>query len=370
MMTPRDSIFMDYADEFLQLVLQERECHNLCDLAEMAHRSPFPLAPVIVSDYRAMTKAERTAIISGFNSCGAAHIIASNPDDEPSGAHPLFDVCAQLDGPLKLQHPFPFPLEGHPEAVKRFGKNDGTFKVYDLPKPIDGPAYREIAETSEKFDVHVDGLGFGGAVETFILWMDSAPLFGGFGFLYDMFAIGAALAEEDMVAFRHLFVPDAFATIRPRGKGAIKVVSPVLYLDELGRPHVHFRKNAGEYQMHWRTGCPALDRARTYLHRYTEPFSPGSYFVPFTRPGCAVICRNRDIAHGRTNFVDGTLPHQRRVLSRKWFMTTKDAMVYKHVPGLAMRSDIVKLAPELFGIEQLNGQWLYDPVQDQNIQVS
>jgi len=358
MITPRDSSFMEYADEFLELVLRERECHNLWDLAKMVHRPPFPLAPVIVNDYRAMTEAERTAIISSFSSCGAAHVIASNPEDKPSGAHPLFDPCAQLGGALNLQHPFPFPLEGYSEAVKRFGKNDGTFKVYHLPKPINGATYREIAETSEKFDVHVDGLGF------------SAPLFDGFGFLYDMFAIGAALAEEDMVAFRHLFLPDAFATIRPRGKGAIKVVSPVFYLDELGRPHVHFRKGSGEYETHWRTGCPALDRARRYLHRYTEPFSSGSYFVPFTRPGCAVICRNRDIAHGRTDFVDGALSHQRRVLSRKWFMTSKDAMVYKHVPGLAMRSDIVGLAPELFGTERLSGQWLYNRDQDRNIQVS
>lgn len=51
-------------------------------------------------------------------------------------------------------------------------------------------------------------------------------------------------------------------------------------------------------------------------------------------------------------------------------MTSKDAMVYKHVPGLAMRSDIVGLAPELFGTERLSGQWLYNQDQDRNIQVS
>jgi len=297
-------------------------------------------------------------------------VIASNPEEAPSQSRPLFDLCAQLTGLLDLQHPFAFPLVGHPEAVKRFGGNDGTFKVYDLPKPMGGPTYREIAETSEQFDVHVDGLGFGGALQTFILWMDSAPLFGGFGFLYDMFAIGTALAEEDMEAFRHLFVPDTFVTIRPRGKGAIKVVSPVFYIDDFGRPHVHFRKDAGEYRTHWRSGCPALDRARAFLHHFTEPFSTGSSFVPFTRPGCAVICRNRDIAHGRTAFIDGPRPNQRRVLSRKWFMTTEDAMVYRHVPGLAMRNDIANIAPELFGDQQLKGQWLYDQTHDKNVRVN
>jgi len=205
---------MDYADEFLDLVRQERCLRSLEDLASMVQRPPFPIAPVIVDDFRAMTEAEMTAIVQNYNSHGAAHVIASNPEEAPSQSHPLFDLCAQLTGLLDLQHPFPFPLD------------------------------------------------------------------------------------------------------------------------------------------------------------FTEPFSTGSSFVPFTRPGCAVICRNRDIAHGRTAFIDGPRPHQRRVLSRKWFMTTEDATVYRHVPGPAMRNDIAKIAPELFGSQQLKGQWLYDQTHDKNVRVN
>ena len=163
------------------------------------------------------------------------------------------------------------------------------------------------------------------------------------------FALGAALASQDMEAFRHLFLPDAFTALRPRGKGAIKVVTPVFYINEDGLPQVFFRKDSGEYRMSWRPECPALDRAIAFLHHYTQPFSYGSFFVPFTRKGCACISRNRDIAHGHTAFLDGSCLDQRRLLSRKWFMTAERHFVYKHVPGIAVRSDIAALAPNQFG---------------------
>lgn len=122
-----------------------------------------------------------------------------------------------------------------------------------------------------------------------------------------------------------------------------------------------------------KVGLDALRGLKT-IHEIdfgTSPYSNSNLsFVPFTRPGCAVICRNRDIAHGRTAFIDGPRPHQRRVLSRKWFMTTEDATVYRHVPGLAMRNDIAKIAPELFGSQQLKGQWLYDQTHDKNVRVN
>jgi hypothetical protein len=280
--------------------------------------------------------------------------------------HPLFHLCEQLRDSLALHYPLRHPLEGHSEAVSRFGPTDGTVKIYNLPKPVGGPGYREVAESSDPFKVHLDGLGSGGTVQTVILYMDSAPLFGGFTFFYDMLALAGALAFEDMEAFRSLFLPDAFTAIRPRGKGAIKVTTPVLYINESGQPQVFFRKDSGEYRMAWRSACPPLDRARAFLHRHTDPFAQGSFFVPFTRPGCCCLSRNRDIAHGRTCFIDGRRADQRRLLSRKWFMTSAAHAVYKHVPGMALRRDIAAFLPDRFGPDQLVGEWLYDPIQDVN----
>jgi len=99
------------------------------------------------------------------------------------------------------------------EAVERYGPCDGTVKIYNLPKPIGGATYREVAETSDPFEVHLDGLGSGGTVQSVVLYMDDAPLFGGFTFFYDMLALGVVLAHEDMEAFRHLFLPDAFTAL-------------------------------------------------------------------------------------------------------------------------------------------------------------
>jgi hypothetical protein len=366
MINSTDLKFMAYAEEFLQLVLEERAPASREEIQKVTARRPFPVPPVLISDYRALTSEERTALVRDYKTSGVAHFIVCNPFDKSSFDHPLFEICNQLSEALHLHYPLPHPLENHPEAIERFGQHDDTVKIYDLPKPVGGTQYREVAESADPFEVHLDGLGSAGTVESVILYMDAAALFGGFTFFYDMLALGLTLATVDMEAFRHLFLPDAFTAIRPRGKGAIKVVTPVFYINEGGQPQVFFRKNSGEYRMSWRGDCPALERARAFLEYHTQPFSPGSFFVPFTRKGCACISRNRDLAHGRTGFLDGKDSDQRRVLSRKWFMTSEKHSVYKHVPGISVRSDIASLSPEQFGETQLAGEWLYDQTDDQN----
>lgn len=369
MQSTTDKLFMDYADEFLELVLRERRQPNIHLLREVTTRSPFPIPPVLIKDYRALTVQEKVDISKCYQSLGVTHFVACNALEHSDESHPLHIIAAQLSESLQLQHPLRHPLEGHPEAVKRFGPDDATVKIYDLPKQVGGSGYREVAETSDSFEVHLDGLGSGGTVDSVFLYMDQAPLFGGFTFFYDLLALGIALSCDDMEAFRHLFLPDAFTAVRPRGKGAIKVVTPVFYIDEAGLPHVFFRKDSGEYRMSWREGCAPLERARKFLEQYTKPFANGSYFVPFTRKGCACISRNRDIAHGRIGFIDGEEPCQRRLLSRKWFMTSAKHAIYKHVPGIAVRSDVASLSADRFGEPQLEGEWLYNAAEDRNIRL-
>ena len=93
------------------------------------------------------------------------------------------------------------------------------------------------------------------------------------------------------------------------------------------------------------------------------------FFVPLTRPGCACLSRNREIAHGRTAFIDGDCLDQHRLLSRKWFMASEAHSTYQHVPGIALRRDAAELLPDQFGPDQSLGKWLYDQSPDLNLKL-
>lgn len=366
MLDNRDLEFIKTSDEFVELIHKEKEESTFSEMKNVVNRNSFPIKPVLVDHYQSMSELEMQDIKESYDNLSIANIIILDAPDEKNEKHTLFIVCEQLESLLHLKHPLVHPLEGHSEAVKRFGNPDSTVKIYNLPKLIDGVSYREIAETNEAFEVHLDGLGSAGTVETIILFMDSAPLFGGFTFFYDMLSVGMALAESDKEAFQSLFLPNAFCAIRPRGKGAIKVVTPVFYIDEDNKPRVFFRKNSGEYQMTWREDYPPLLRAKIFLEKYTEPFAQGSYFVPFSRRGTVCISRNRDIAHGRLAFIDGEDSKDQRCLSRKWFMTHSQHAIYKHVPGIALRKDLRDLAPDQFSNQFMEGEWVYDRVTGNN----
>jgi hypothetical protein len=171
-----------------------------------------------------------------------------------------------------------------------------------------------------------------------------------------------------MEAFNSLFLPDALTQLRPRGKGALKVISPVLFLNESGGVQAAFRTSTGEYQVSWRD-LPALNRAMKFLNHRAEPFSLGSFFIHLAGQGHGCFIRNQVTAHGRTPFLDGPLPSQQRVLSRKWFMVSERDSVYKHVPGMFILPRFRDLIPELFRPELLEGEWLYDSAEDTNVRV-
>jgi hypothetical protein len=360
-LTKKEVEFMSQSDRFLELLLKEKGFSSLSEVEPITDRLPFPVEPILVEEYHNLNASERSQIVDSYQTLGFAHIIVLNPDDLSNGKHPLLTVCEQLKDDLHLHYPLQHPLENNPEAVSKFGA-DGTAKIYDLALPVNGPTYREIAQTSEVVGVHTDGPGTAGRVQTVVLYVDSAPLFGGFTCFFDMLSLGLALAKTDMEAFRHLFLPDAFTAIRPRGK-AIKVVTPIFFINEDGQPHTFFRTDSGEYKMIWRQGLPPLDRAREFLNTYVKLFSPGSFFVSSVHRGQMFLAKNH-LAHGRTSFIDGKIPEQKRVLSRKWFMSTEKHSTYRVVPGMAIQADYAVLFPELFGEEKLAGDWVYDAQND------
>lgn len=361
----RTARFLYQTDLFITRCLAQSGAESLSTLTSTTERPPVPLEPVIINDFHALTEADRETIRSQFQSeLGVASFLVLNHDAPSRYAHPLLELAHQLRNDLGLSYPLVHPLEEHPDAIKKVGR-DGTLKVREVIKdPSLG--YREQGETSEMFSMHHDGLGSGGTVFAVGLYMDSPPLAGGYTYFQNICRLSLELARQDREAFNDLFLPDALTVIRPRGKGALKVVCPVLYINEDGRPQSAFRTASGEYIMIWRDDRAPLARAARFLNAYAEPFSRASSFVHLTARGHGCFIRNESIAHGRTRFINRP-GYTERVLARKWFMRHPRDTVYKHVPGMFLAPQFAELYPELFGSAVLEGEWRFDSERAINI---
>jgi Taurine catabolism dioxygenase TauD, TfdA family len=367
-LTDREEKFVSQAEEYLEKALGMAGKTSLTNIESITGKAVQALRPIIVNDYRELSRDVVAALSNAYHGdFGVAYCIVLNHTDAPILSHPLLDLAVGLADDLNLHFPLKHPMEGHAEAVSRFGPPDSTLKIYDLDTKDGSTGYREQAETSDMFSAHNDGLGYGGAVKTVAFYMDSAPAWGGFTYFQNIVRLSLELASIDYEAFRSLFLPNAITALRPRGKGAIKVVSPVLFLNTARRPQCFYRVSTGEYQITWRTGSAALDRAREFMAHHTHPFAPASTFVHMTAPGHCCFVRNEATVHGRTPFLDLAALGQRRVLARKWFMESEEETVYKHVPGMDIYRDYADLYPELFGRDRSIGEWNYDKARDENI---
>jgi len=336
---------------------------------DLLSRPPAPLPPVVVGDLTAVSDGELDQIAQSYaNGYGVVYVVPrAFAPRIPGELHPLRRFADQLSMVLPLCYPVDHPMEGHPEARARFGTPDGTLKLYDLPVPPAQDKYREQAETNQLFAAHNDGLGYAGLIRSSILVLDRPPMCGGYTYFQNLVRLAPALAATDPDAFQALFLPDAITALRPRGKGAIRVSSPVFFLNRDGDPQVFFRVTTGEYLITWRDQ-PALQRARALHDRVCAPFGPDSRFVHFMRPGESVVIDNRQVAHGRTDFLD---PPGRtgRVLARKWFVPTPADAVYRHVPGIEVQREWAAIFPERFSGDAIMGEWHYDPQREENVRI-
>jgi hypothetical protein len=361
--------FLEQRHVFLELVSQ-RYPSCAADVEEVRATPASPLVPIVVESLDGVSDTESQEIVQEMRSGpGVVHVVPRKFERaDAEGRHPLLALARRLANDFPLGFPVQHPMEGHPEAISRFGQPDGTLKIYNLPVEAGGNRYREQAETNEMFDSHNDGLGYAGLIHHVIFVLDSAPLVGGYTFFQNLAALAPALAASDDEAYAALFLPDAITAIRPRGKGAIKVRSPVFYIGRDGFPQVFFRVSTGEYRMSWRED-DALDRAREFLTEAAGPFGPSSRFVHLATPGETVIVDNRHVVHGRTPFVDH--PHgDGRVLARKWFVPTEADSGYRHVPAIHVDRRWASLFPEHFSSDQLTGEWHYDSEADVNRRVA
>jgi Taurine catabolism dioxygenase TauD, TfdA family len=366
MYSKKEYDFMRQSDEFVKLTL-ELFCLNRLDDLPFNNTAATALYPVIINDYKCVSNAEKRLLKDHYYGVnGVAVFYFENHAEWKSGTHPILIFSEQVQNDLPLKFPLSHPMELHSEAISRFGSPDGTLKIYDLD--TDGSKkYREQAETSEQFDAHNDGLGYAGDVEAFILYGESPPIWGGYTYFQNMLTVALQLRQIDEEAFNSLFLPDAITALRPRGKGAIKVTSPVLFLNEDNSPSAFLRITTGEYDITWRSGTAPLTRAKTFIEKYVGPFTPNSSFAHLN-VGMGVIVRNQQVIHGRTHFIDGSVGPKRR-LARKWFMRQEESMAYKHVPGIRLRHDFAAIYPNLFGPDMLEGEWNYNLENNRNIRI-
>lgn len=363
-LTEAEHEFIEQAQEFEGLA---RDAYDGDQLSGPDRCSP--LTPIVVDSLSDLDEASERAIMDALSNTGVVHVVPESFERHPvNGRHPMLALTERLAARGAVGVPIDHPMESHPEALARFGDPDGTLKIYDLPIPAGGAHYREQAETNEMFDAHNDGLGYAGLVYNVAFCLDSAPLAGGYTFFQDAVNLGLRLAETDRDAFKSLFLPDVITAVRPRGKGAIKVQAPVLFLGRDGRPQAFFRDPSGEYRIIWREG-DWVDRARRFLTAHTQPFAPSSQFVHLVRQGETVLIDNRRMIHGRTPF---TNPKNSvgRVLARKWFVPTETDAVYRHVPAVEVDHRYAAIFPEIFADSRLNGDWHYDATLDANIKLS
>jgi Taurine catabolism dioxygenase TauD, TfdA family len=362
----RIEAFVAQSAEYLESAAQQFPDDASATVDAILAHEPEPLFPVVIGDPAAVSEDERAELRRRyFGPHGVAHF-AVPAAHATRGRHFILALAEQLAGEIPLAFPVDHPMEQHAEARKRFGEPDGTLKLYNLEIPEHIDKYREQAETKEMFAAHNDGLGYGGAVAASIIVLDAAPAWGGYTCFQQLVRASLALANDDPDAFRSLFLPDAIVALRPRGKGAIRVTSPVLYVNDRGEPQIFFRVSSGEYRITWRTDVPALVRARELLLRLAQPFAPSSAFVHLMHPGEGVIIRNTQVVHSRTPFEDD-IYGTKRVLARKWFVPAPADQQYKHVPGMNVHPRYAELFPELFAPALLRGEWHYDPKLDDNV---
>ena len=216
------------------------------------------------------------------------------------------------------------------------------------------------AETYKEFHTHSDGLGSGGTVQTVVLYCDSPAERGGQFYYYDLIELFKLLYEYSPKTFSALMMDRAITVTRKRGKGAIRVSSPIIYFADDELPGFFYRKSSGEYLVEYANYKLVQDGIQ-FIEQYAKPGTTCSLEVPFNQPFTGAILNNRFSAHHRNSFVDGA---SSRLLSRKWYMRSATHQPYKHIPLVLLSERYYKMYPRYADKKYHNGEWLYNSATD------
>lgn len=362
-LTDNEMCFIEQSRLFIEILARRYGFDNIQSLEPISEKSPIPLEPILILDYQSISESERNALSAQFNSeLGVTSYIVQNAHKADMATHPIIVIASQLQKELGLQYPMTQDLETHPDTIARFGRSDQTTKIYR--KPGSGGAM-----SGEDMMFHQDGLGNGGHVSAVGLYMDSAPLFGGYTYFFNVARLLLDLAQCDPEAFQSLFLPNALTIFRSSGSRALKLTGPILYVTDDDEPAVFFRQTGAEYQVTWRSDYTPLQRAKRFIDSRTRPFSYGSTFIHLTAPGHGCFWNNRLLVHGRTAYAQARVATEDRVLARKFWVSAPEHQIYKHYPALAIKKQYASLFPELFGDDLQMGEWRYDRVAGKNIRL-
>lgn len=195
--TERESQFTAQSEVFLASV-RSRFPDAPRSYAEALAVNARPVEPIVVGDLLALTQAEATHVSRKLQqSSGVIHVVPHRFNLPAGGSrHPMLALARQLNGSGAFQYPVDHPMEGHPEAVLRFGAPDGTLKLYNLPIPEDADKYREVGETNQMFDSHNDGLGYAGLIRYVIMTVDHAPVAGGYTYFQNLVRLPCARCPQ------------------------------------------------------------------------------------------------------------------------------------------------------------------------------
>ncbi|MGO0578072.1 hypothetical protein [Ornithinimicrobium panacihumi] len=146
-----------------------------------------------------------------------------------------------------------------------------------------------------------------------------------------------------------------------RGDRILKITSPVLYLDRVGRPAVFLREPDEANQVSVREELAAC---LSWLIDRCRPGAPGVVGLELNTPGDGIISNNRTLVHGRTPFVD--VGSQRRRLARKCWTSAPGFSSLSQAPGLWVDEQYSTEVPDVFDPALLDGMWDFDPASQQN----
>jgi hypothetical protein len=323
-------------------------------------RSPKHLDPCTIVDYHALTKSEIQKLQQQFFSeDGVTFFAVQNPEDPPSAQHPLHDLAQQLKAPLQLHFSIDRPEEASPAVIKRYGRSDGTFKIYDTGAPF-GVLSNQAAV------MHQDGGGNCGDIAAVAIYADNVAEKHCDNYFANLALIALELALEDPAAFTALFLPDAL-TVVTTGKRKLKISAPIMSLYAEQEPHAFFRREDNDHLVTWRDDCPELRRARAFFDEYTQPLSPGSTVLRMNSVGMGFINRNRLTIHGRSSFEDELETGRARRLSKKWFGTIPESKTLRCAPGIRIAKGFSGLYHNACSADSLTGNWEYDVSSDCNV---
>jgi hypothetical protein len=360
MLSDRERLFVAQCGPFVRALLTQYGYGSLDETPPIIGRGPVAVEPVVADGRRPLSDDVCAAIRRQFTSeSGVAYFVLSPAALPPP--HPLLNVAQRLRNDLNLFYPVAHPLEQHRHS--HLGEPDETVKIYS--RSDSGGAM-----STSDFALHQDGLGNGGHIEVGALYMDQAPIAGGYTYFQNYARIALELAKHDWPAFESLFLPNALTICRATGSRAIKITGPVLYLGASGLPSTFLRVADAEYSVYWRSDITALVRARRFLEPFLRPLADGSAFVRLTGVGHGCFWNNRLLGHGRTAFSQSTADGQGRVLSRKWWASGPEHQCYRHYPGLSVKAEYAELFPEFFSIDLREGEWRYDRERDHNVRIA